>query len=149
MIEKEIEPDVSGNVQLRGFLYQTKEGFWILSKEPQLKSCCVGAKEKVMEQVFLSGDLAGHYSPATVVDVTGILTVNPLYSESGEVLQYYQLQNAVIQNKEINVPVWEWVGSICFVAVMVWLFRYGRARFRKIESPSIGTSEDHPTQKNG
>ena len=43
---------------LKGFLYQTGEGNWILSNEPHLKSCCLGKKELQHTQIQLLGDFS-------------------------------------------------------------------------------------------
>lgn len=35
------------DVQIRGFLQKTSDNFFILSPEPDLKSCCIGKKGKI------------------------------------------------------------------------------------------------------
>lgn len=42
-------------VRIRGFLYSTEEGKWLLAKEPNLKSCCVGSKHRIAEQIYVTG----------------------------------------------------------------------------------------------
>ncbi|MDR3624840.1 MAG: hypothetical protein P4L16_06860 [Chlamydiales bacterium] len=52
------EPENGEKSNLQGFLYKTKEGVWILSPLPHLKSCCVGASERSLEQVILDGEFS-------------------------------------------------------------------------------------------
>lgn len=57
---------------VRGFLYQTKDGDWILSEDPQLKSCCINAPGKMGEQIVLDGE----FQPSgRAVDVKGTLQI--------------------------------------------------------------------------
>ena len=44
------------DIVIRGFLYQHPDGSWILAAEPNLHSCCIGAKHKDHSQVFLIGN---------------------------------------------------------------------------------------------
>lgn len=45
-------------IKIRGFIYETKEGQFILAAQPDLKSCCVGAPNKLQEQLLLEGPLS-------------------------------------------------------------------------------------------
>lgn len=45
-------------VVIRGFIYQSKSGDWILSPEPNLRSCCVGTAHKASQQLVLEGDFS-------------------------------------------------------------------------------------------
>lgn len=59
-------------IQIRGFAYKKTDGQWILSPDPALKSCCVGAALKAKEQIFLSGNFAP-LSEAQAIVVQGNL----------------------------------------------------------------------------
>ncbi len=72
-------------VEVRGFYYEKEDGIGVLAAQPNLKSCCVGTKEKKEQQLVVSPRL-GVISKATVVAVRGVLR-----AEEG----LYFLDNAV------------------------------------------------------
>jgi|GEM_PF-2006720 hypothetical protein len=45
-------------IELKGFLFQSPDHSWILSSEPGLKSCCMGALHKKDSQVSLDKDFS-------------------------------------------------------------------------------------------
>lgn len=57
---------------LTGFLYKAPDGSWILSPNPQLKSCCLGRVEKEPSQIALSRDYSS-FSLAKPLCVQGKL----------------------------------------------------------------------------
>jgi hypothetical protein len=59
--------------QVRGFAYQTPQGMWILSEDPQLKSCCAGAPAKAGRQIFLAGEFTS-LPKAQAIALKGTLT---------------------------------------------------------------------------
>lgn len=79
-------------VVVRGFLYHTPNGDWVLAAEPNLKSCCQGAGHKVDRQIFVGGDI-GQPEPGRVYSLKGFFSKNPVYDTSGNVVQLYHLQN--------------------------------------------------------
>jgi hypothetical protein len=47
---------LQGNtIKVRGFLFRGDAGQWVLSSEPNLKSCCVGKESKRDKQILLDG----------------------------------------------------------------------------------------------
>lgn len=58
MPEEEKLELVGERVEVRGFAYQGERG-WLLSDEPNLKSCCVGAAAKAGSQLMLPGSFEG------------------------------------------------------------------------------------------
>lgn len=46
-------------IQVKGFLYRDEHETWVLSSEPNLKSCCVGKGEKGNKQILLGADFSG------------------------------------------------------------------------------------------
>jgi hypothetical protein len=129
--QQEILPDNNGLVTLRGFLYKTTNGSWVLSQEPNLKSCCVGAQSKVMKQIYLFGELPDVASSA-VAEVTGRFKVEPHYSDKGTLTQYYTLEDVVIQHHEADYTILGWVGAgLVALLISVKLFQYWRWASRK------------------
>ena len=125
-------PPGESTVTLRGFLYKTPDGAWILSQEPQLKSCCAGSHSKVKEQFYLIGEFTD--SPAaTVAEVTGLFKIEPRYSESGTLIQYYTLHDAVRVTKEMDYTILVWFGVVLLgMLVSVRFFQHWRRVSRKI-----------------
>lgn len=73
-------------VEVKGFAYKKPDGDWILSDEPQLKSCCVGSFSKADSQVHFqtSSDLPKEQ----VIIVQGNLRLegNRYYLENSNVI---------------------------------------------------------------
>ncbi len=62
-------------IEIRGFLYQTPKGEWILAAEPNLKSCCLGSHEKKARQIILIGQF-DRTAINRVITVQGRLVAN-------------------------------------------------------------------------
>lgn len=65
-------------ISLRGFLYRSDDGNWILSQEPNLRSCCVGSAKKINSQVVLEGDINEVYLQKAVT-IKGIWSKEPRF----------------------------------------------------------------------
>jgi len=121
-----IQPDQEGVVTLRGFLYQTPDGVWVLSQEPNLKSCCVGSDSKVKDQIYLFGELP-ESPPNTVAEVTGVFRLSQKHMENGQFIHYYTLQDAKLIHKEIDYGSLIWFGAMFLgLGISVLFFRYWR-----------------------
>jgi hypothetical protein len=82
-------------VRICGFLYQTREGQWILASEPYLKSCCIGSDDKIDNQIVILG-LQVQTPPSQAVTIQGIFFVDPTYMQNGELRQLYKIEKAQI-----------------------------------------------------
>lgn len=63
-------------VVIRGFIFQTSEGRMILAGEPNVKSCCLGAPEKIRQQIVLDGDIS-EFKSNSIVMIEGRFVVTP------------------------------------------------------------------------
>ncbi len=81
-------------VSVRGFLYQSDEGKWILASTPNLKTCCVGKGTKALSQIQVEGDLETP-SAGRAVNLQGTFKVNPKYDQQGHLLGLYELKNTI------------------------------------------------------
>lgn len=84
------------NVEIRGFLYE-REGLKILSHEPNLRTCCVGAKGKREKQILLSGNFETTHSNYPVT-IRGLFT--HMNKEKNHLQHLYQIDNAILIQDE-------------------------------------------------
>jgi hypothetical protein len=61
----------------KGFLFQSNEGQWILSKNPDLKSCCIG-KMDPDSFILLDGDFSS-FPTDQLITAKGILRKEPAF----------------------------------------------------------------------
>ncbi|MGZ3633454.1 MAG: hypothetical protein ACXU9U_04065 [Parachlamydiaceae bacterium] len=111
----EILPDLlekqRQNVKIRGFMYQGNEGNWILSAEPNLKSCCVGTSSKKGSQIFVK-DFSLKKVPLSVVALVGefqIQTTGAPY--------FYMLKEARLDEEPILLS-YALIFSLGFILVL-------------------------------
>lgn len=78
-------------IKIRGFLYKSEDGEFVLASQPNLKSCCVGTKSKVAQQIIVKGDSTLKLS-SYVVLLEGVLKVDPQYNQEGELVHLYVLE---------------------------------------------------------
>jgi hypothetical protein len=69
--EKLTEAQEGERLSLKGFLFQAKDGRWILANKPDLKNCCIGSVHEQKTQVALQGDFS-RYSAQVPLQVRGI-----------------------------------------------------------------------------
>lgn len=91
-------------VTMRGFVYKTAQDDWILSSEPNLKSCCIASNDKIAHQVFLQGDLST-LDTHRAIDIKGTFLVDPKWDPSGNLMQLYRLENATISSDANRWPI--------------------------------------------
>ena len=89
-------------VEIRGFLYESKEGTKILSNEPNLRTCCIASKSKREKQILISGNIEPS-TPQHPITVQGLFSVTPSNKENGEEGKpLYQIEKAIIIQDEYN-----------------------------------------------
>jgi hypothetical protein len=81
-------------IKVSGFLYRDQAGHWILSSEPNLKTCCVGTARKMWEQIIVAGNIE-ETAKGQVYALEGKLVVDPLWQDS-ELKRIYRLDEARI-----------------------------------------------------
>jgi len=111
-------------ITIRGFLYATQDGRWILSSEPNLKTCCVGSAHKAKDQIFLDSTFKDIPSSG-VVQVQGLLMVVPQWDDKQTLLRLYQLKNArTLEEKERNQGFLFGVIGMAFLGILglLWVF---------------------------
>jgi hypothetical protein len=101
-------------ITMKGFLYKTPEGVWILSKEADLKTCCVGSSQKLGSQITLVGDFST-FNLKLPIQVTGTLES----TQEGA----YMLSDVQATQKH-NLPVWT-IG-LCSVVLLLIGFKLKR-----------------------
>lgn len=102
-------------VSVKGFLYETKEGKHILSSEPNLKSCCVGASAKVSQQIVVRGEFPPGPWRVPVV-VQGVFAVEPLRDKDGKLIQLFKIDHAyVVEDTVEKTPIW----SLAIIALLL------------------------------
>ena len=100
----------SKEIRIRGFLYQSREGQWILAPEPNLKSCCIGSSHQAAKQIILSGNY-NKKKINEVIAVEGSLT--------REDSRYYLKGEKLIESKKNHL--WIYIGALI---VFIFIIRH-------------------------
>lgn len=100
-LQRELSAYDQKRVQIRGFLYRSDEGNWILSAEPNLMTCCVNKQDKIGRIIFVIGSSL-EASPSQAVTVEGLLSINPAWDQNGNLKQIYVLNNATVLPTQIS-----------------------------------------------
>lgn len=107
-------------IEIRGFLYQREDGKLILASQPNLRSCCVGTKSKIQQQIIVEGNLE---PTLKAVSVRGVFRIQPLYSENGELVAYYFLDRANLV-PETPFRLWGIILVAFVVCIVSFLFKF-------------------------
>lgn len=104
-------------ISIRGFLYKTADQQWILAADPDLKSCCVGAKNKARRQIYLEGELALPQQPVLAITLQGRFH----YQREGP--PYYWLSEVAIVSKSDSWGAYSLLGIALVALTFVGYFR--------------------------
>ncbi len=115
-------------VTIRGFLYQSEDGRWILASSPNLKTCCVGHAAKVVTQVSVHGNSL-ESSPDRVIALNGTFVIEPTFDNQKALTGLFQLRNVTVtpQNSLHSLPWLLLIGLLGAVSVFIFTIR----RFRR------------------
>jgi hypothetical protein len=109
-------------VAIRGFLYSTSDGFWILSPEPTIKSCCLGTVEKAHQQIAIEFNTTPPTSAShQPVTLEGLFFFTPRSYDKSPKIPLYQLKQARIATETSTPFLWILVVLGIF-AVLSWGF---------------------------
>ncbi len=105
-------------VKVRGFLHQSQDGKWVLADEPELKSCCIGAKEKLSKQIMLQGFIENARAHQAV-DLQGKFHIQKI-----EEMQTYWMEEPKIIEKPPHV----WGSYLILFVSIIALYALARKR---------------------
>lgn len=126
-LEREFREYNHREVTMRGFLYQDKESDrWLLSAEPNLKSCCIGTSAKIATQVVVLGDIKvpSVFCPVTV---QGTFELNPQWNAEGNITQIYRLEQATVHCEQ-GWPMTSWLFASFGIGSMLYAVRLMRKK---------------------
>lgn len=109
-------------VVIRGFIYETAGGEKILAAQPDVKSCCVGSKDKTSEQILLVGNITLEDASKAYL-VQGKFVVDPKKDESNKIVSLYRLEEASIHPRGPMGLIKFIIAGALFFAVAYFLMR--------------------------
>jgi hypothetical protein len=115
----------SSQVTLKGFLYQTNEGQWILYKNPHLKSCCVGRIDRD-SPIFLEGDFS-IYSKQQLMTVKGRLRTELAFLQNS--LYEKKLLSEIEISEQKSFPIYSFLilgSALCIFFLKKRIVKYLR-----------------------
>lgn len=124
-MEAEFAPWNDQQVTLRGFLYRTADDRWILSSQPDLKTCCVGSPSKMLSQIIVESD-ANLESAEKVIALRGTFQIRPHHDKEGTLLALFYLTQAEIAAPDADnhtLPKALIAGILCAIALFAFSLR--------------------------
>lgn len=122
--------DHSLEVEVKGFVYPYLDGSLILSPEPHLKTCCIGAHSKADKQILLHTQQDAP-SAGEVIVVKGKLYKMPS-SENGPL--YYMTDVELRALKAKKYEQWGILGGIGVLVIACYFLKSGWRDYLKLES---------------
>ena len=107
-------------VRIRGFLYSADGDNYVLADRPNLRSCCIGKKAKMNNQISVNG-LQLHSLPSSALTLEGVLKVHT--GDDNNSIPLYSLEQARI----ISEAGFSLFGK-CILFLTVLLFVYAGCR---------------------
>jgi hypothetical protein len=120
-MEAQFAPWNNQQVTLRGFIYHSSDGRWILSSQPDLKTCCVGSPSKALSQVIVEGN-SQFGATDRVIALRGTLQIRPEYDDDNALKALFYLTNAEIAAPPDDTSTFPLVlifGIVCAIAVFL------------------------------
>lgn len=109
-------------IKIRGFLYKSSDGDWILSPEPHLKSCCVGVSKNNLNQIYVT--LKSEVDTDRAVDLVGTFIAKTDFTPPNT-QKMYELRNADVNKKEgITYTVYIYTSVFFFLLAVFYFFKW-------------------------
>ena len=113
-------------IEIKGFLYRSEIEGWVLSSEPNLKSCCIGSPSKSARQIFLDGDLVLD-QVNSIETIQGLFIVEPIKDEKGEIKRLFKIVHPKILPSSHKLSLLTLIGGcILFLIVLLTINRIGK-----------------------
>lgn len=96
-LKSSLEPYLRGRICIKGFLCKSKENKWFLASEPDLKTCCIGAKAKICSQIALNHSFSDKLLNS-FASIRGVLDVAPEVDNQLELVQLFQFTDIEMAN---------------------------------------------------
>ncbi len=109
-------------ISISGFLYHTSEGQWILSPHAHLKSCCIGALDKVREQIVIDfASEPSHVPRGRVITLEGLLNLPSQEDQLSADKVQISLHNATWNDSKPKLPLSLLVGFGASLCIVTWM----------------------------
>jgi hypothetical protein len=104
-------------VEVRGFFYEGKDGRHVLASQPNLKSCCVGSVNKILNQIVLLG-VVPEIPQQRVVSMMGVFVTDPTFNGDDELIGLYYLKNIKVLSDFDDTTIYS---LFAFIIVMLFI----------------------------
>lgn len=112
-------------IEIKGFLTKSSDGQFFLTSRPDVKSCCCGKKDLVLEQIALQG-LIEIPNGCHLVTIQGIFRVQSFQMGPGTEHKKYALDQPILLTQEKRHFTPYILALSLFAAGAYFLFRFRR-----------------------